>query len=108
MAAVISCPDHEALQGLMAGRIPEPENEYLAQHLEGCPSCAAVVATLRAEDTLLGAVAAHPAERPDGSAVAVPSPNVSVATDRRRHHRGLVASPPRYRSLRSAAANIRF
>jgi serine/threonine protein kinase len=58
MAPVASCPDREVLEQLMLGRLADPEGERLAQHLEQCGRCAAVVQTLRADDTLVEAARA--------------------------------------------------
>ncbi|MBI1914365.1 MAG: protein kinase [Planctomycetes bacterium] len=58
MMPVISCPDRDVLQRLMLGQVPEPEGEQLAQHLEQCSRCLAVVQALTAEDTLVEAARA--------------------------------------------------
>jgi serine/threonine protein kinase len=56
MSIGLACPDRESLHRLLLGLIADPDGERLAEHLEGCPHCTGVVATLRAEDTLTEAV----------------------------------------------------
>jgi WD40 repeat protein len=59
MAVAVACPDVQVLQQLLLGRMPPDEVERLAKHCEQCPKCIAVLHTLKADDTLVEALAAQ-------------------------------------------------
>ena len=59
MAIVSACPDAAVLQQLAMGRMSPHEVEHLAKHCEQCPRCIQVLHTLKADDTLIEAMAAQ-------------------------------------------------
>src|SRR5262249_27133377 len=62
MAALPRCPDPHELQQLLLGRLPEQVTETLELHVAQCESCARLLPTLPAEDTLVEAMRARSAE----------------------------------------------
>jgi len=69
MTKPVTCPDRSTLQRLLLGQIAGPQGEDLAQHLEECDRCTAIVATLGGEDTLVVAAQSTAAEEPQHEAV---------------------------------------
>jgi serine/threonine protein kinase len=49
---VVSCPDKPTLQSLLLGRILGPESEQWEHHVETCPTCVALAASLTGVDAL--------------------------------------------------------
>lgn len=70
MHATTPCPDTQALQCLLLGRLPETDGELLYQHLEECDQCVQFARTFDADDLLLDTVRAQ-AERPQAENAAV-------------------------------------
>src|SRR5580704_11327077 len=54
--ARIPCPDSQTLESLLSGRLPYPQLERLAQHLEGCPDCSHRAASLCNDDPLVSTI----------------------------------------------------
>jgi serine/threonine protein kinase/Tol biopolymer transport system component len=51
---VITCPDREQLSGYVRGLLPEAGFEEIAEHVEQCPACESVVASLeRTPDSVI-------------------------------------------------------
>src|SRR5690349_14271036 len=73
MVAVSACPEVEVLQQLALGQMPPAEVERLAQHCEHCERCIQLLHSLKAEDTLVEAMAAQGTvpERPPDPASAL-------------------------------------
>ncbi|HEV3262983.1 MAG TPA: protein kinase [Gemmataceae bacterium] len=73
MAVTFACPDVQVLQQLALGQMPPEEVERLAEHCERCERCIRVLHTLKAEDTLVEAMAAQRTtpDRPREAAVDV-------------------------------------
>jgi Leucine-rich repeat (LRR) protein len=71
MTPEVACPNRDVLQRLLLGRLPPAEAERLAQHLEGCAYCTAVVQTFQEEDTLVEAARSQAAagDGPEGDPV---------------------------------------
>jgi anti-sigma factor RsiW len=59
MADVLRCPNRDALQRFLAGRLPEADTERLQQHLAHCPACVNTLHTLESEDSLIQAMRAQ-------------------------------------------------
>jgi hypothetical protein len=56
MPATSPCPDHQLLEHLLLGRLPDPDGEPLYQHLEECSRCVAFARSFEANDWLLDTV----------------------------------------------------
>jgi WD40 repeat protein/serine/threonine protein kinase len=59
MAVTSACPDVHVLQQLAVGNLPLAEVERLAEHCEQCERCVQVLHSLKADDTLVEAMAAQ-------------------------------------------------
>jgi tetratricopeptide (TPR) repeat protein/predicted Ser/Thr protein kinase len=61
----IPCPDSQTLESLLSGRLPYPQLERLAQHLEGCSDCSHKAAQLSIDDALVSTLSSSVAVAPD-------------------------------------------
>jgi tetratricopeptide (TPR) repeat protein len=59
-----ACPDPRALADLMGGRLPLPEVDRLASHLESCPDCAREAARFGPDDSFAELVRGQSPEGP--------------------------------------------
>ncbi len=56
MPSVVTCPVIEELRGLLLGHLPAEAGERVARHLEQCPCCTAMLASLPDTDSFVEAV----------------------------------------------------
>ncbi len=58
MANVVPCPDAGSLQRFLLGDLGQAEEDQVAQHVEGCARCLAVLQQLKGEDDFVAALRA--------------------------------------------------